>query len=671
MTVAAKPSVNWYLGDGVTTSFAAQFRYGSSASIEVKIFAANGTETIVPPGSGFSATAGDTDAGGTVTLTTAPAAGTKLRIRRVTPKAQASTWTTQDRFPAKETENAHDNGMLISQELGDAVDDLNGRAIIAAPGDGGLVLPTKASLLGGSSRLALMVNPATGGLALLDIGAEFKGDPGGNVMAIGLFTAASGLSIPVGTDLVQTSGYSQSGRGAARYGYSATVDAAYVTAHPRSSFMSANGRGFRLCEQHPDLYHYGAVGDGVTLDTAAINAALSDGLVNLFVLPGTYRTAGGHVIGSGSTLERIECQHGSRFLLVAANGAKCLQVQKQLLRVSGFLDLKSTGSKGDGFSTVGLEIGTSLAGQAYCEFERIRGEGFSDAAVATYGPVYTRINRADIYSSGHGISLRKVGSSGATAFVLGPSYITGCTRGVSAIAAAWVAIDATVEYSGTSAGNTATGVGVDGAFHFEQCARVTVYDRYGEGNARNLVLIDSPITFMGGGVFAATVADCIVYSAIPSSQRGVVEIVDNSVRAAFFGPDQITGRDALLGSNAVLPLDGSPMRIGKQTQISASGLATSGAWTKILDIVGQTGDPQARKVYDYSVRVGAADLVPVTTPVDRGTIANGVLVSHLGSVPAWLRLSPTTGNLEIQITSSSYGLTWSVEATVRHGSSFS
>jgi hypothetical protein len=91
-----------------------------------------------------------------------------------------------------------------------------------------------------------------------------KGDPGGNVMAIGLFTAAGGLSIPLGTDLVQTSGYSTKGAGVARYVADAAVDAAYVAAHPRWSFMSANGRGFRIAESRVTPHMLGGVESVIT-----------------------------------------------------------------------------------------------------------------------------------------------------------------------------------------------------------------------------------------------------------------------------------------------------------------------------------------------------------------------------------------------------------------------
>jgi hypothetical protein len=47
--------------------------------------------------------------------------------------------------------------------------------------------------------------------------SEFKGDPGGNTMAVGLWSAISGLTIPVGTDLIQTSGEATLGLGSWDY----------------------------------------------------------------------------------------------------------------------------------------------------------------------------------------------------------------------------------------------------------------------------------------------------------------------------------------------------------------------------------------------------------------------------------------------------------------------
>lgn len=106
-----------------------------------------------------------------------------------------------------------------------------------------------------------------------------KGDPGGNAMAVGLFANIHSISIPSGTDLIQTSGWDAIGVGAARYSYDATIDAGAVSANPRVCVRTSNGRGYRLCEDQPTLFHYGAVGDGIVDDIDAIDAAIADALV--------------------------------------------------------------------------------------------------------------------------------------------------------------------------------------------------------------------------------------------------------------------------------------------------------------------------------------------------------------------------------------------------------
>jgi hypothetical protein len=101
----------------------------------------------------------------------------------------------------------------------------------------------------------------------------------------GLFINAASLSVPSGFNMVATTGYSTLGVGGANYIYDAAVNAAYVAANPRSSFISANSRGFRLdLEQDITAEMFG----DVSVDaTAAILAALAlvgpGGAVNLGV----------------------------------------------------------------------------------------------------------------------------------------------------------------------------------------------------------------------------------------------------------------------------------------------------------------------------------------------------------------------------------------------------
>lgn len=108
-------------------------------------------------------------------------------------------------------------------------------------------------------------------------------DIGGNLvpllpeaMTLALFSTANTKTVPIGTTAVRTTGYWTTGVGAALYFYDPTVDAAYVAAHPNSSFMSLNNRGFRLDTTFGfEVDAYGARGAPYD-DTTAFQAASAD-----------------------------------------------------------------------------------------------------------------------------------------------------------------------------------------------------------------------------------------------------------------------------------------------------------------------------------------------------------------------------------------------------------
>jgi hypothetical protein len=94
----------------------------------------------------------------------------------------------------------------------------------------------------------------------VSVGAS--GAPGGNIMAVGLFSGCAGMSIPSGTEAIRTSGYSSVGQGGGEYIHDGAVDAAFVAAHPTWSFIAGDGRGFRLNEQQTLWFEmFGGVGD--------------------------------------------------------------------------------------------------------------------------------------------------------------------------------------------------------------------------------------------------------------------------------------------------------------------------------------------------------------------------------------------------------------------------
>lgn len=141
MTVAAEVPLTLYDGDGVTVAFPAPWRYLDVAHLLVEVIDADGVATARTLGTHYAATPGSTDAGGTVTMVTAPAIGEALRIRRATPKAQPTAYPTTGAFPAQSHELALDRLMLVAQETDGEVDDVQTRALQVPFGEVAETLP--------------------------------------------------------------------------------------------------------------------------------------------------------------------------------------------------------------------------------------------------------------------------------------------------------------------------------------------------------------------------------------------------------------------------------------------------------------------------------------------------------------------------------------------------
>lgn len=127
MTVATSSVVTTYSGNGATTAFATGFAYLNDSDVVVTLVSALGVETVqtltthytlakTTPGSGASA--------GTVTMLTAPASGTTLRIERVVSLLQSTSFRTQGSFSPLLHENALDKLMMAAQQLDADIDEV-------------------------------------------------------------------------------------------------------------------------------------------------------------------------------------------------------------------------------------------------------------------------------------------------------------------------------------------------------------------------------------------------------------------------------------------------------------------------------------------------------------------------------------------------------------------
>lgn len=240
MTVSTTTNSVVYQGNGSATTFAVPFKVLDEDHLIVKRrIQATGEVDITYVGTDYFYSGIGNDSG-TLTLNSAALSSNyEIVIERIVPYRQELDLVNAGGFYPETVEDQFDSTTMQVQQIAAQSDDIATRALMVPIGD---TAPSYE-----------------------DFAAAFKGDPGGNVESVGLFTTLSaGLTaIPIGTDLVRSSGWSEVAIGDATYGRHADVDADYVTANPLTSFLTpgiAAAPGFRLVSTWITPWTFGAIG---------------------------------------------------------------------------------------------------------------------------------------------------------------------------------------------------------------------------------------------------------------------------------------------------------------------------------------------------------------------------------------------------------------------------
>jgi hypothetical protein len=279
MTVNTTQTQVAFTGDGATTALPVPFIFfGANELRVVQRTIATGAETTLVLGVNYTVTGGNGSIG-TVTMTVAPGAEVQIFIIRNTTRTQLTDYVPNDPFPADAHERALDRLTAITQELGSTFD----RAVLVPETETSIVLPPSADRA--TKYLAFDVN--------------------------GKFVPA----VPPGSAAVTP--------------FMQTVLASSDASQARDTIDAARAEWLHLKD-------FGAVGDGVADDTAAINAWITEVLATgkpgyfgaghfrytgtqfLLNIGGLAATQGGALIGAGGSrtiLDVTACTGTPQFLV--------------------------------------------------------------------------------------------------------------------------------------------------------------------------------------------------------------------------------------------------------------------------------------------------------------------------------------------------------------------
>lgn len=310
MTVTASTAKSGpYAGSGTTGPFTVGFRFLENSHLQVIRTSAAGIDTTLTLTTNYTVT-GAGASSGSVTLVTPLAAGEKLTIVRNVPFTQEADYVQNDAFPAESHERALDKLTMEVQQVGEVA----GRALVLPASTTGvsplLPAPEANKVLGWNNAASGLQNFDVQSLASVvaygtansDIftgnGSQtqfvLSANPG---VLDNLDVSVNGLTYLPGLDYTWVGGTTVTFSVAPAVGDQVlirymqalaigTSDASLVQYTPAGAGAVARTAQARLRDA-ASVKDFGAVGDGITNDTAALQAAINSGL-DLEFPAGTY-----------------------------------------------------------------------------------------------------------------------------------------------------------------------------------------------------------------------------------------------------------------------------------------------------------------------------------------------------------------------------------------------
>jgi hypothetical protein len=298
MTVSSDLNRISYTGNGTTTVFPVNYYFLEDSHLQVVLITAAGVETIQTLTTNYTVTGAGNEAGGSVTMLVAPPTGTTLVIQRDVPATQETDYLANDPFPAESHERALDKLTMLVQQNERELDRALKIPLASVPTTSTeLPLPVGNKLLAWNSNATAITNFDPADIITIVGQQTSYGDVfTGNGVTTNFTLSRSpgsvfGLDVSVnGVTQVPNVDYTLGGTTlsftSAPPAVASQVLARYAEVYQEVDADAQNvrylpaGVGAQLTTVQAKLREtvsvkdFGAVGDGVTDDTAAIQAAL-------------------------------------------------------------------------------------------------------------------------------------------------------------------------------------------------------------------------------------------------------------------------------------------------------------------------------------------------------------------------------------------------------------
>ena len=315
MTVQTNTNVANFLGNGAAT-YPIGFKFNSAADLVVqKTVISTGETTTLTLNSDYSVAGAGVEEGGSITFSQAPTSAESIKVTRVVDLLQLTDLRNQGKFYAEVHEEVFDKLVMIDQQQQTEIDDANAKADEAVAAADSANAKSDQAVAKAAQNLVDMQAQYNA----FEQGASFVviGDYAAGLVVDGynkifrkdgeFYRASAELELPyelTGNWSVEEALFVSVGDAVLRENLSSATGSEMI-GH-RSPLSGAVARTLRqvLADQAASVKDFGAVGDGVTDDTAAIQACVNASRI-VFFPAGTYLVTSS-IVAINRTLMGVE-----------------------------------------------------------------------------------------------------------------------------------------------------------------------------------------------------------------------------------------------------------------------------------------------------------------------------------------------------------------------------